>query len=77
MCDNAVTVAYIKNEGGTRSHTLMQMTIRLLKWCDIGAHPSARSAQHSGGFPVQNRPDTDHGVNDGHGASKTRVCRVG
>ena len=34
MCDNAVTVAYIKNEGGTRSHTLMQMTIRLLKWCD-------------------------------------------
>ena len=34
MCDNAVTVAYIRNEGGTRSHTLMQMTIRLLKWCD-------------------------------------------
>ena len=34
MCDNAVTVAYIKNEGGTRSTTLMQMTIRLLKWCD-------------------------------------------
>ena len=34
MCDNAVTVAYINNEGGTRSHTLMQMTIRLLKWCD-------------------------------------------
>ena len=34
MCDNAVTVANIKNEGGTRSHTLMQMTIRLLKWCD-------------------------------------------
>ena len=34
MCDNAVTVAYIKNEGGTRSHSLMQMTIRLLKCCD-------------------------------------------
>ena len=34
MCDNAVTVAYIKNEGGTRSYTLMQMTLRLLKWCD-------------------------------------------
>ena len=34
MCDNAVTVAYIKNEGGTRSYTLMQMTIQLLKWCD-------------------------------------------
>ena len=32
MCDNAVTVAYIKNEGGTRSYTLMQMTIRLPKW---------------------------------------------
>ena len=37
MCDNAVTVEYIKNEGGTRSHTLMQMTIRLLKWCDSKA----------------------------------------
>ena len=37
MWDNAVTVAYIKNEGGTRSHTLMQMTIRLLKWCDSKA----------------------------------------
>ena len=37
MCDNAVMVAYIKNEGGTRSHTLMQMTIRLLKWCDSKA----------------------------------------
>ena len=34
MWDNAVTVAYVKNKGGTRSHTLMQMTIRLLKWCD-------------------------------------------
>ena len=34
LCDNAVTVAYIKDEGGTRSYTLMQMTIRLLKWCD-------------------------------------------
>ena len=37
MCDNAVTVAYIKNEGGTRSHTLMQITIRLLKWCNSKA----------------------------------------
>ena len=37
MCNNAVTVAYIKNKGGTRSHTLMEMTIRLLKWCDSKA----------------------------------------
>ena len=41
MCDNAVTVAYIKNEGGggggTRSHTLMQMTKRLLKCCNSKA----------------------------------------
>ena len=37
MCDNAVTVAYIKNEGGTRSHTLMQMTMWLLKWFDSKA----------------------------------------
>ena len=34
MCDNAVTVAYIKNEGGTRLYTVMQMKICLLKWCD-------------------------------------------
>ena len=37
MCDNAVMVAYIKNEGSTKSHTLMQMTIRLLKWYDCKA----------------------------------------
>ena len=37
MCDNAMTVAYIKNEGGMRSHTLMQLTIRLLKWWDLKA----------------------------------------
>ena len=43
----------------------------------IGSRPSARSAQHPGGFPVQSRPDTDHGVDDGHGASTTRVCQVG
>ena len=34
MCDIAVTVAYINNEGGTQSYTLTQMTIHLLKWCD-------------------------------------------
>ena len=43
----------------------------------VGSRPSARSAQHPGGFPVQSRPDTDHGVDDGHGASTTRVCQVG
>ena len=43
----------------------------------VGSRPSARSAQHPGRFPVQSRPDTDHGVDDGHGASTTRVCQVG
>ena len=43
----------------------------------VGSRPSARSAQHPGGFPVQSRPDTDHGVDDGHGESTTRVCQVG
>ena len=43
----------------------------------VGSCPSARSAQHPGGFPVQSRPDTDHGVDDGHGKSKTCVCQVG
>ena len=43
----------------------------------VGARPSARSAQHPGGFPVQSRPDTDHGVDDDHGESTTRVCQVG
>ena len=37
MYDKAVTVAYIKNRRGTPSYTLMQMTIRLLKWCDLKA----------------------------------------
>ena len=66
MCDNAVTVAYIKNEGGTGSYTLMQMTIRLFKGWDrkaidhVGSRPSTRSPQHPGRFPVQSHPDTEH-----------------
>ena len=64
MWDNAVTVAYIKNEGGTRSYTLMQMTIRLLKWCDRKTI-------------TLSRPDTEYGVDDGHGVSATRVCQMG
>ena len=43
----------------------------------VGSRPSARSAQRPGGFPVQSRPDTECGVDDGHGASTTRVCQVG
>ena len=43
----------------------------------VGSRPSAKSAQHPGGFPVQSRPDTDYGVDDGHGESTTRVCQVG
>ena len=35
----------------------------------VSSRPSARSAQHPGRFPVQSRPDTDHGVDDGHGES--------
>ena len=78
MCDNAVTVAYIKNEWGTRSYTLMQMTLHLLKWCDnFGSRPSARRPQHPGRFPVHSRPDTEHGVDDGHWAFTTSICPVG
>ena len=43
----------------------------------VGSRPSARSAQYPGGFPVQSRPDTDHGVDDGHGESTNSVCQVG
>ena len=43
----------------------------------VGSRPSARSAQHPGGFRVQSRPDTEYGVEDGHGASTTSVCQVG
>ena len=43
----------------------------------VGSRPSARSTQHPGGFPVQSRPDSDHGVDDGHGESTTSVCQVG
>ena len=43
----------------------------------VGSRPSAMSAQHPGRFPVQSLPDTEYGVDDGHGASKTRVWQVG
>ena len=48
--------------------------------CSSGAtarRPSARSTRYPGGFPVQSRPDSDHGVDDGHGESTTSVCQVG
>ena len=34
---------------------------------NFGSPPSTRSPQHPGRFPVQSWPDTDHGVDDGHG----------
>ena len=83
MCDNAVTVAYIKNEGGHEiahfdadDHAAAQVVRQQGDY--VGSHPSARRAQlHPGGFPVQSRPDTDHVVDDGHGESTIRVCQVG
>ena len=44
---------------------------------NIGSRPSARSSQHPGRFSVQCRPDTEHGVDDGHGASPTSIGPVG
>ena len=43
----------------------------------VGSRPSARSTQYPGGFPVQSRTDSDHGMDDGHGESTTSVCQVG
>ena len=43
----------------------------------VGSRPSARSAQHPSGFPVQSRTDSDHGMDDGHGESTTCVRQVG
>ena len=65
ICDNAVTVAYIKNEGG---HEIAQFdaadhrTVEVVRPQGdyVGSRPSARSTQHPGGFPAQSRPDTDH-----------------
>ena len=43
----------------------------------VGSRPSAWSTQYPGGFPVQSRPDSAHGVDDDHGESTTSVCQVG
>ena len=43
----------------------------------VGSRPSARSAQRPGGCPVQSRPDTEYGVDDGHGASMTVFAKWG
>ena len=82
MCDNTVTVAYIKNEGGHEiahfdadDHSTAQVVRQQGDY--VGSRPSARSTQYPGGFPVQSRPDSDHGVDDGHGESTTSVCQVG
>ena len=70
-----------KNEGGTRSHSLMQMTIRLLKWCDskaitlVPVHlPGVHNIQADSLSRVGQTLTTEW---DGHGASTTRVCQVG
>ena len=83
MCDNAVTVAYIKNEGGTRSHTLMQMTIRLLKWCDskaitlVPVHlPGVRNIQADSLSRVGQTLTTEWTMAM-HAESTTSVCQVG
>ena len=44
---------------------------------NVGFCPSTRSPQHPGRFPVQCRPDTGHGVDDGHVASMTSICPAG
>ena len=44
---------------------------------NTGSPPSARSPQRPGNLAVQSRPDTEHGVDDGHGASPTSICLVG
>ena len=44
---------------------------------NFGSRPSARSPQHPGRFTVHSRPDTAHGVDNGHGASPTSICPVG
>ena len=35
----------------------------------VDSRPSTRSPEQSGRFPVQSRPDTEHGGDNGHGAS--------
>ena len=42
-----------------------------------GASPSARSSQRPGGCTVQNRPESQHQVDVGHGTSTTSVYQVG
>ena len=78
MCDNAVTVAYIKNEGGTRLHTLMQMTTRLLRWCDskaITLVPVHLPGVHN--IQADSLSRVGQTMDDGHGESTISVCQVG
>ena len=79
MCDNALTVAYIKNEGGTRSYAADVMPAEVVRsqGDNTGSCPSTRSPQHPGRLAVQSRRDTEHGGDDGHGASPTSICPVG
>ena len=44
-----------------------RLRLRLVQW--LGARVVARSSQCPGGFTVQSRPDTEHRMEDGHGAS--------
>ena len=81
MCYNVVTGLHQERGGAEIAHfdAADHTTAEVVRPQGdyVGSRPSARSAQHPGGFPVQSRPDTDHGVVDGHGAFTTRVCQVG
>ena len=84
-CDWCVTTQWRWRTSRTRGHEIAHFdaddhsAVQVVRQQGdyVGSRPSARSAQHPGGFPVQSRPDTDHGMDDGHGESTNRVCQVG
>ena len=73
MCNNAVTGLHQERGRHTIIHTHADddtpaQMVRS-QGDHVGSRPSTRSPQHPGRFPVQSRPDTEHGVDDDHGAT--------
>ena len=73
---------YIKNESSTRSYTLMQLPLRLLKWCDrkaitlVPVHlPGVHNIQADPLSRVGQTLNTEWTM--GHGASPTSICPMG
>lgn len=72
LCDNTVAVAYIRNEGGTRSLSLFRETRDILQWCfSISCHSAPILSTGTSQFPCRPFIQVLTSTGDGMDASRS------